>query len=788
VTASLKRIAAISIAAVVVSSCASSRLHREGLAEIQQGRYEEGLGKLEEASRREPGSFDYRLELKARHDDAVVKLLGQADRARGAGSFDEAERSYRRVLAIEPGNDRAVRGLDVLGLDLRHRAMAAKAAADLQRGDVERAETAVRAILAEDLARGPVSVVPRLKTRENRPVTLQFRDANTKMVFEVLSRQTGVNFIFDKDVKSDGKTTIFVQQVPVDQAIDLVIQQNQLGRQVLSDNMVLIYPNTAAKQKEYQDEIVKTFYLTNTEPKKAQELLKTVLNAKTMYVDDKANVLVMRDTPEAVRMAEKLVASLDVAESEVMLEVEVLEITRSNLQQVGIEYPTSATLSTPSKLNLANVTQLTKADIGLSSFTVTADLLKQVGRANTLASPRVRARNHEKAKILIGSRVPVITNSVTPTSSGSAVVTGSVQYLDVGLTLDVEPTVHLDNEVSIKMNLEVSSITKQVTSAGGTLAYEIGTRNAQTLLTLKDGETQILAGLIQNSDTRNSSHIPGLGDIPILGKLFGSDRIDKEKSEIVLSITPRVIRSPLRPNSDTTEFWYGTESNLRSAPLGTQPASAAASLGGAGMGPAAGTAAGQPADVPTVSTAPSAVPVATPAAVPAATPAALPASPPVVVPVAADPPEPPRARAQSETNPDGPNLSWSGSTETKVGQGFDIAVNLSTPQPLGRITSQLHFDGAVLQLDGVEAGDLIPADIQSTATPKINQRAGVVQYVLAATKDSKVQGDGGFMVLHFKALAPAASTPITLQFVGAGADGRNIRAGVPAPLTVAVAP
>jgi general secretion pathway protein D len=813
VTVSLKRIAATLIAAVVVSSCASSRLHREGLAEIQQGRYEEGLSKLEEASRREPGSFEYRLELKARHDDAVVKLLGQADRARGAGSFDAAELSYRRVLAIEPGNERAVRGLDVLGQDLRHRAMAAKAAADLQRGDVERAETAVRAILAEDpgfaaattlqgtidMARGPVSVVPRLKTRENRPVTLQFRDANTKMVFEVLSRQTGVNFIFDKDVKSDGKTTIFVQQVPVDQAIDLVIQQNQLGRQVLSDNMVLIYPNTAAKQKEYQDEIVKTFYLTNTEPKKAQELLKTVLNAKTMYVDDKANVLVMRDTPEAVRMAEKLVASLDVAESEVMLEVEVLEITRSNLQQVGIEYPTSATLSTPSKLNLANVTQLGKADIGLSSFTVTADLLKQVGRANTLASPRVRARNHEKAKILIGSRVPVITNSVTPTSSGSAVVTGSVQYLDVGLTLDVEPTVHLDNEVSIKLNLEVSSITKQVTTASGTVAYEIGTRNAQTLLTLKDGETQILAGLIQNSDTRNSSHIPGLGDIPILGKLFGSDRIDKEKSEIVLSITPRVIRSPMRPNSDTTEFWYGTESNLRSAPLGTQSASAAAatSPSGAGMAPAAGTAvvpaaAVQPADVPTMS-APAGAPMmgAAPSAlsaVPPATPAALPTSPPVVIPVAADPPEPPRARAQSETNPDGPNLSWSGSTETKVGQGFDVAVNLSTPQPLGRISSQLHFDGGVLQLDGVEAGDLIPADIQSTATPKINQRAGVVQYVLAATKDSKIQGDGGFMVLHFKALAPATSTPITLQFVGTGVDGRNIRAGVPAPLTVAVAP
>src|ERR1700761_9253314 len=186
------------------------------------------------------------------------------------------------------------------------------------------------------------------------------------MVFEVLSRQTGVNFVFDKDVKSDGKTTIYVQQVPVEQAIDLVIGQNQLARQVLSDNMVLIYPNTPIKQKEYQDEIVKTFYLTNADPKKAQDLLKTVLNAKTLYVDDKANMIVMRDTPEAVRMAEKLVTSLDLADPEVMLEVEVLEISRSNLTQLGIEYPTTATLSTPSDLTLETLKHLNASQVSVT--------------------------------------------------------------------------------------------------------------------------------------------------------------------------------------------------------------------------------------------------------------------------------------------------------------------------------------------------------------------------------------------------------------------------------------
>ena len=179
--------------------------------------------------------------------------------------------------------NRAQRGLELLGRDRRHGEIMVQALRDFDQGRLDEADARIRTVLAEnpgfgaaislrakiDTARGPRNVTPRLKTRDNRSVVLQFRDASTKMVFEVLARQTGINFIFDKDIKSDGKTTIFVQNVPVEQAIDLVLGQNQLARQILSDNMVLIYPNTPAKQNEYQDQIVRTFYLTNTEPKRA---------------------------------------------------------------------------------------------------------------------------------------------------------------------------------------------------------------------------------------------------------------------------------------------------------------------------------------------------------------------------------------------------------------------------------------------------------------------------------------------------------------------------------------
>ena len=181
--------------------------------------------------------------------------------------------------------------------------------------------------------------------------------------------------------------------------------------------------------------------------------------------------------------------------------------------------------------------------------------------------------------MLIGSSEPVITISTTTTAGGTAVVTGSVQYLDVGLTLEAQPTIYLDGDVAIKLNLEVSSILKQITTASGTVAYEIGTRNANTLLRLRDGETQVLGGLIQQSDTKTANSIPLLGEIPILSHLFGTHHTDKEKDEIVLSVTPRIIRMQAHPSADNIQFWYGTET--RHALPGASSAGGAEAAGAA---------------------------------------------------------------------------------------------------------------------------------------------------------------------------------------------------------------
>jgi general secretion pathway protein D len=767
------------LSTAMLLGCAATQLHRDGLAEVERGNYEAGVSKLSEAVAQDPKNMMYRLDLTARREDSIQKLISAGDALRAAGQYDTAVTTYRRVLSIEAGNQRALHGIDAVETDRRHAGMVGEAFKDFERKDYDGADTILRTVLNEDsgfgpatalaakinAARGPMNAGPRLKSRNNAKVTLQFRDAPTKMVFEVLARQTGINFVLDKDVKSDSKTTIFVQEVPIEEAIDLVLDQNTLARQILSSNMVLIYPNTPAKQKDYEEQIVHTFYLTNAVPKDVESLLKSMLGAKTLFIDERTSVVVMRDTPDAVRMAEKLVASIDVPEPEVLIEVEVLEIARSKILNLGLTPPGSFTASASSVaagatsgagLALSDLSHQNSDTIKVSSVSVTANALQTMSHTNTLASPRIRARNKEKAKILIGSRVPVITSSTALLSSGTA-SSSSVQYLDVGLTLEVQPTVYQDGDVSIKVGLEVSSITDTKT-INGTLAYVIGTRNANTLLRLKDGETQVLAGLIQDSDTRTAAGIPGLSQIPIVGRLFGAHNSDREKSEIVLSITPHIIRTQSRGASDATEFWYGTETRSRSTPFGGGGAfdtgSAPASAGEGTVGGGAG--------LPTTGPRPS---VAQPVVVPSATPAAAPPAP---------PPGPPPH----------PTVTVDGPGEIAVGQEFDVTVRVATDIGISRLRGQVRFDSSALQLVSATAGDVVPS---SAGSPTVDAKNGGAQMDVVAS-DDPIQGEGSLMLLRFKALAARPASSIAAQISAMAPSGAAMANAASQPLSVAIKP
>lgn len=576
-----------------LASCAQQRIRDKTTTQLREGNFEAAIQGLKQGVSEYPESPTLRAGLTAARSEAISRLVAQTSQQRAAGQFDEASQTIQRGLAIEPGNTRLL-GLQAdMTLAVKQRSRMAEVNALIAEGKKPQALRIVEMAL-RDAPRQPdfsalqrrLEVEIRLDSgvqnlrglSETRPITLDFRNASLSVVLEAITRGSGINFILDRDVRQDGRVTVYLRNAKVEDAIDLVIGANQLARKTMDSKTVLIYPNTAEKQKEHQEQVIRVFHLANADAKSMAALFRAMLRIKEPYVDERSNMVSIRETPEIVALAERLVALQDVGEAEVMMEVEILEIKTSRLTELGINFPSSITLSPlpatgATGLTLSSVRSINDDRIGVSVGNLLLNLRREVGDFNILANPKIRAKNREKAHILIGDKVPVITS----TSNATGFVAESVSYLDVGLKLDVEPLVSPDDEVTIKLALEVSTLAKEVRTTSGSLAYQIGTRNANTTLRLRDGETQLLAGLINNEDRSTSNRVPGLGDLPLAGRLFSSQKDDVQRTELVLAITPRVLRSAARPDLSQAELWVGTEmaTRLRASPWQTAAMSSA---------------------------------------------------------------------------------------------------------------------------------------------------------------------------------------------------------------------
>ena len=587
---------------IALAGCANNPHADAGKRLSAEGKPDQALPELEQAVREQPDNLEARAGLERTRSQLASRYVIEGENARIVGQFDAADGAFRKALGAVAGYPRAVQGLKQIEIDRGHAQRIAEAENMLRNGDLAAAELRVRTVLAQDAAhpqarrlmkeieqrrvvtRAAASVNPALE----KPLTLEFRDTPLRSVFEILSRTSGVNFVFDKDVRPDIKVTIFVRNSSVDEVMKLILVTNQLASKPLNSNSILIFPGTAAKIKDYQELVVKSFYLSHADVKQAQAMVKQIVKSKDVFIDEKLNLLVVKDTAEAVRLAEKLLESLDMAEPEVMLEVEILEVSRNKLLNLGLQFPDQVGYGkiTPDVVNqvlgvagntISKTTTfggtLAPGNIdlrnrnGLTSYVanpgVLLNLQDQDGTSRILANPRIRVKNREKAKILIGDKIPVFTT----TSTANVGVAASVSYLDVGLKLNVEPNVSLENEVGIKVGLEVSSIGKEVPGPAGSLAYQIGTRSAETVLQLHDGETQMLAGLINDEERSSANHLPGIGDVPLIGRLFSSQRDSSNKTEIVLLITPHIVRNLVRPDIAEPALPSGTDSAVGVPPL-----------------------------------------------------------------------------------------------------------------------------------------------------------------------------------------------------------------------------
>jgi len=583
--------------------CAAELSLKRGEEMSEAGRWEEAVQFYLEATSRDPRNVEARLGLARAMQEASNAAVKQAQEMQKAGRLDEATAAYRRALGLNAENRVAQDGLERISLMRQVSERLARARERIEKGEWRAAQAEVTAALrldpdhpqARDLQKEIAlklkAEAPPLKPEPDaeqaaaqlfstRPVTLRFRDTDIKEVLEVFARTAGVNIFTDESLPAKRVTTYF-KDLPLREAINLILVSNRLFAKRVADNTVIVVPDNPGKRQQYDDLVVQTFYLTEADAKVAVNLLRTILNTRQVFVNEKLNALVVRDTPEKIELSRKLLEANDRSAGEVEIELEVLEVDRSRLQNLGIDISPrtfSVTLGFPANIPVANVagTVYDLSTLTISNPSLILNLAKNDSSTRTLASPTIRILDRQKARLLIGERRPFQISSLTSVPATAGVTTTAtapgvaptgavtttetrVEFRDVGLKLTLTPTIHLNGEVTVELNFEISSVGAPIAGVtGGQLLPPVNTRNLDTFIKVKNGETRLLGGLFQSTDSSANSRVPFVSDIPILGRLFVSGDQSQARTDVLISLTPRIVKALERPDPEVERFLSGT--------------------------------------------------------------------------------------------------------------------------------------------------------------------------------------------------------------------------------------
>jgi len=595
-----KAIYILALASLLFSGCSAGRTAFGKAEKLErEGNLDAALVKYAEVAAANPEVGEYRVRLLSITDSAAKAHYRKGAAFLALKNYDDALREFQTAYAIDPTqNQYRLQAEQVLKVrnaltylqegeefektrKPREALIAYQHALDFEPANKQAKEALVRLVASKRQKLDGYE----LNLKSTKPITLKFKDAKLKEVFTILSQLSGINFVFDDAVK-DVNVSLFLENATFQQAMEIITGVQKLGKKVLNENTLIVYPKTPDKIKQYEELYLQTFYLNKLDAKKAVNLIRTMLQVKKIYVNEELNALVLRDTPEVIEVARKILEANDVPDAEVLLDVEVFELSKQDAETFGLllsKYSMSANATTPAGQfladSLSSVTTTTTAATTTTTAAQPSNLLnlfaykgyngyltvpnatfnfgKTLSNGETLSNPKIRVKNHEKAKFNVGTRVPITTTS-SPSGGGVSV---NVQYVDVGVKVNAEPSIQLNNEVAIKLGLEVSSILQKDTigTDQATTVVTIGTRNLDTVLSLKDGETSIIGGLIQKNKTDSKSKVFLLGDIPFLGSLFTNTNDSSNKTELMLAITPRIVRGVTVPDNDVAAFWSGRE-------------------------------------------------------------------------------------------------------------------------------------------------------------------------------------------------------------------------------------
>ena len=514
-----------------------------GSALARKRRYQEAVEKFELGLLAQPQNAELQQarQTAAAHKE-VGRLYAEGQRAKSVGNYDLAETLYQRAGSFDTQNE----GLKKELTDLDR----------LKKGEEQ------RFVLAA--------------FRSPNPVAVNFRDAKLKDALQVVCEPYNLNFVFDKNA-DNLDVSVSARNVNFEQAFNMILQAGNAGYKVLGPNSIFIYEDTPDKKKQYADLYFKTFHLSTLKAERMAEILKSAMEIKTLVANNDLGIIQVRDTRDTLNVVEKLIAANDRKPAEIMLNVEIIEIDRNKSDQLGIDWggqisitpqgvatdaAAAASGGTTAAASAAGVTlqALTQGSPLLKQSTltlptVTLNYLKNVVNSRTLSNPRIRTVDGQAAKIHVGDRVPLQSASIQDATGQSRTM---YEYHDIGIALDVIPKYHLDDSIFVDLNVEVSSLGQNLGTAGAP-AFAIGTRNVHTTMILRESETAVLGGLISENEQHSLNGLPGVDPNGILGHLFATQGDTARRTELILTITPHLVRSQSLPKRSNTDFYSGTE-------------------------------------------------------------------------------------------------------------------------------------------------------------------------------------------------------------------------------------
>jgi general secretion pathway protein D len=798
------RALALLLAGVLAAGCAAGRAYRSGQKEAERGNWDLAVARLTLAVQKDPDNIGYRIALENARVQASRFHYQEARKALAAQQLEKAAEELDIAVKYDPSNKLASDELAVVRARIE-----ARSEEQRRLSDFESMRARAQAM--------PVPV-PVLSPRSTAPIVLKFQDQSLQNVFEALGKVAGVNVLFDTDYR-DRRVNVNLTGVTFQEALDQLSFANRLFYKVLDPNTIIVVPESQAKRRIYDDVLLRTFYVQNAEIKEIEAVVKPLLGTSARVVSNPTlGAITVIGTVDQLALADRVITLNDKARGEVLVEVQILEVNRSRVKEYGIALSnyevgvTYAPFGVPGEGGaLPPLRAHILSSINLADFVVNiptgifAKFLQTDSNVRILAAPKLRASEGKPAELKIGTEVPIPVTTFNATAGGGVGTFSpatSFQYRNVGVNLKLTPRVSAGGEITLEVAAEFSVLgeNRNVGSTDSPLIVPTFlTRNVQGILRVRDGETSLIGGLIVGRDAETVSGLLGLPSIPILGKIFSSTEHTKEDQEVLISLTPHLVRAPKITEADLTTLYVGTQEAVRvpsarpplfgpAEPAGTPPA--VTPPGGtpvtpAGPPPSTG-APGAPSTtpspgVPSTTPGPTASPGLTPpedTEAPAAPAPAPPATSTGGTPEPAQPATPPgglRPVSAALSPADG---------SIKTGETASVSLVLMNARDLTGLEAVLTYDPAILEAVDVAPGTLLTLDGAAVGVDR-GLEAGRVRTRL--TRATGVAGSGMVAAIAFRGLRPGPAV-ITVESLTFTTVTGTERASVAGPARITVTP